>query len=679
MTTTSAPPTTVHWKTPSLHLEVALGPGPVRLLGLRRPGAASVLAAHPLIEVFLAAEGRVRSAAGYTGSRVGSRLRYVGHEADDDTLRLTQLDPVTGLEVASTLARRGDGALRVSHRLRNTGEEPVTVTAVSTLSLRTPAPATSRRYRLVEGRSEWLGEGDWSERPLTSVLRGLALDVTAQDARGRHLVSSTGGWSTGSVLPTGVLVDAEGDALAWQVEVTAGWLWELSQRQDGVVVNVCGPTDLEHQFAITLAPGDEFVTAPAGLAVGADRDAAIAALTRYRRAIRERRPIDAGLPVVYNDFMNTLMGQPSTEALEPLIAAAAAAGAEYFCIDAGWFTDATEYWDAIGVWREASARFTGGLASVIRSIRDAGMVPGLWIEPEIVGVESEALAALPDDAWFQRHGAPVVEADRRHLDLRHPAARAHMDDAVDHLVSTFGVGFIKIDYNIEPGAGTDRTGAPGLGLLEHGRALRAWLRDAQRRHPEVLFENCASGAMRMDYALLSVAHLQSTSDQQDPTRSAAVTASAPLSVLPEQAGNWAYPAAGMSRGELSLSMVNGIMGRLYLSGHLDRLDEGQFALVREAVDLHKELRHVFAESTPFWPLGVPGWDDPVLALGFVADDGIRYLAVWSRGEAGRVEVPAATRPTQIFPTGPAWTVSLGREGAVIDVPAGPDAAIFRYE
>ncbi len=37
--------------------------------------------------------------------------------------------------------------------------------------------------------------------------------------------------------------------------------------------------------------------------------------------------------------MNTLKGNPTTERPLPLISAAAAAGAECFCIDAGWYDD----------------------------------------------------------------------------------------------------------------------------------------------------------------------------------------------------------------------------------------------------------------------------------------------------------------------------------------------------
>src|SRR5699024_1752413 len=50
-----------------------------------------------------------------------------------------------------------------------------------------------------------------------------------------------------------------------------------------------------------------------------------AQLTSYRRwLLRHRR--DEPMPLVYNDFMNTLMGQPSTQALIPLVKEAGALG-----------------------------------------------------------------------------------------------------------------------------------------------------------------------------------------------------------------------------------------------------------------------------------------------------------------------------------------------------------------
>ena len=221
--------------------------------------------------------------------------------------------------------------------------------------------------------------------------------------------------------------------------------------------------------------------------------------------------------MVFNDYMNTLMGDPTTEKLLPLIDAAAEAGVDYFCIDAGWYAEG-HWWDTVGAWQPAESRFPGGgLIAVIDHIRARGLQAGLWLEPEVIGIRSPLAASLPDAAFFSRGGVRIAEHGRHLLDLRHPAALAHLDEVVDRIVGDYGVRFIKMDYNTMTGPGTDSTGSsPGQGLLEHNRALLGWIDRVQARHPRLIIENCASGAMRMDYAMLSRLHLQSTSDQQDP-------------------------------------------------------------------------------------------------------------------------------------------------------------------
>jgi alpha-galactosidase len=149
-------------------------------------------------------------------------------------------------------------------------------------------------------------------------------------------------------------------------------------------------------------------------------------------------------------------------------------------------------------------------------IRASGLVPGLWLEPEVVGVRSPLAESLPEAAFFQRDGERVVDNGRYHLDPRHPAAVGHLDAVVDRLVADYGVGYFKLDYNVNPGPGTDlHADSPGAGLLGHQRALLAWLDEVLDRHPDLTLENCASGAMRSDYAMLSRLQLQSTSDQVD--------------------------------------------------------------------------------------------------------------------------------------------------------------------
>jgi alpha-galactosidase len=136
--------------------------------------------------------------------------------------------------------------------------------------------------------------------------------------------------------------------------------------------------------------------------------------------------------------------------------------------------------------------------------------------------------------------------------------------------------------------------------------------------------------MRIDYALLSRFQLQSTSDQQDLLRYPPIAAAAPAAIAPEQAASWAYPQPSFTDDEIAFTLCGAMLGRIYLSGHLDHMSREQRELVAEAVRVHKGLRGALASAVPFWPLGLPRWTDPWIALG-LRTPRASYLTVWRRG------------------------------------------------
>jgi alpha-galactosidase len=139
--------------------------------------------------------------------------------------------------------------------------------------------------------------------------------------------------------------------------------------------------------------------------------------------------------------------------------------------------------------------------------------------------------------------------------------------------------------------------------------------------------------MRTDYALLARLQLQSTSDQQDFLRYPPIAAAAPAAMTPEQAANWAYPQPDFTDDEIAFTLCGALLGRVHLSGHLDRMSPHQRDLVAEAVRVYKSIRADLARAMPFWPLGLPRWADSWIALGLRAP-GISYVTVWHRGPLG---------------------------------------------
>src|SRR5699024_12300749 len=112
---------------------------------------------------------------------------------------------------------------------------------------------------------------------------------------------------------------------------------------------------------------------------------------------------------------------------------------------------------------------------------------------------------------------------------------------------------------------------PGAAPSRHNRAHLHRLDGLHARSPDQVIENRRSGAMPSDWAMLSRLQLQSTSDQQDFRKYPPVAVSAPMMMLPEQAANWAYPQPGMTREEVAFCLVTGLLGRFFLSGHLNEL------------------------------------------------------------------------------------------------------------
>jgi alpha-galactosidase len=642
---------------------------------------------RPLVEVLVSGQGSMWSGERAIETAVGARLTYQGHDQQTRDgwreLRINLRDPVTGLAARLHLeAPAGIPAVRSWVELTNTGPDPLTVQAVTSMvhyGFESPDMLT-----LHWADNEWLAECRWQQRPLREVLPDLNREAHQHDPRGCFAIGGRGSWSTARYLPSGVLTSSNDAALGWQVEHSGGWRWEVGARGSGYYLTLLGPTDEQNQWRRHLAPGDSFTSVPAALVQSAAGfDGAMAELTRYRRRIRRPHTDHSRLPVIFNDYMNTLMGDPTTGKLLPLVDAAADVGAEYFCVDAGWYDDdATGWWDAVGAWEPASGRFPNGIKEVLDRIRDRGMVPGLWLEPEVIGVRSAVAAALPDEAFFRRDGVRLVEHGRHQLDFRHPAARAHLDKVVDRLVSDLGIGYLKLDHNIDAGAGTQvRADSPGAGLHDHILAYYQWLDDILDRHPELVVESCASGGLRMDYGLLARSQLVSTSDQQDFLRYPPIAASAPTAALPEQAAVWAYPQPDFTADEIAFTLCGALLGRVHLSGFLDQMSSAQRALVRDAIEVYGEIRQDIAHAVPFWPLGLPQWTSEWLALGIRTDD-VTYLTVWRRGGPSECQVSLpedAGNPEILYPrhSSAALHWDSGSRRLTVDIPRTPMAVLIR--
>ncbi|MCU0513585.1 MAG: alpha-galactosidase [Anaerolineae bacterium] len=570
----------------------------------------------------------------YTGTLPGTRLRCQQVQEyplpDGCRIEIELLDPVSHLAVVLAL-RLYDTApvLRCQVRLHNQGPDTLTLQYLSSFALwglLTPAGAgQAADFRLHLPHHSWNSEFQWRSCRVAD----LGLSFQSAFSFKRIALSATGGWPSAEHLPMGLLEDTrQGQTLFWQIEHNGSWHWEIGDKAHELYLRLSGPTERESHWWKRLAPGERFESVPVAVGAAAGGvEAAVQALTAYRRLVRQPHADQQTLPIVFNDYMNCLMGDPTTARLLPLIARAADLGCEVFTIDAGWHGDGA-WWDTVGAWQPSTARFPGGFAEVIHAIRARGMLPGLWLEIEVVGVDSPLAAELPEACFFQRHGRRVIDNGRYALDFRHPRVVAHADAVIDRLVRDYGIGYFKLDFNINPGLGTDvLADSPGDGLLAHHRAWLHWLEGVQSRYPDLIIEGCASGGMRMDGAVLSRVSLQSSSDQMDYRRTARIAAASSSAVPPEQCANWVYPLADADAEAITFNVINGLLARIHVSGELAQLSGAQLEALGAGLALYRRLRAGIPHSRPVLPWGLPTTDDTWLCSG-LADESRLLLAVW---------------------------------------------------
>jgi alpha-galactosidase len=584
-----------------------------------------------------------------TGGTPGSRLVYTGKSEVSTALgkRFTihQSDPVLGLEVESIYETFANlPVVRRSARVTNRGHQNVGIEYLSSAMLYNLAsPRRFEQELLIHfAQNTWQAEAQW---------RAVKPSRAGFIDNGNFTVSpaafdSIGTWSTQRYLPMGVIENTElGVTWFWQIEHNGTWHWELANTEDkAVYAYIGGPDELHGHAWKVLSPGEMYTTVPA--AVGCVRgsfEEAVDALTRYRRAACLRPRADTrNLPVIFNDYMNCLEGDPTTAKELPLIEAAAAAGCEYFVIDAGWYAELNEdWWGSVGAWQPSKTRFPGGLQEVLDRIRAKGMVPGLWLEPEVIGIHSP-LKNKPDAWFFQRHGKRVIDHSRYLLDLRNPEVRAYLHSVVDRMVGEYKVGYIKMDYNVDGLEGTEyQADSPGQGLLEHNRAHLAWLDEVLARYPDLTIENCGSGGGRMEYAMLSHLQLQSSSDQEDYRLYPAIEVGESAAVLPEQLAIWSYQLANGDSDAATFNLVNAMLFRIHQSGHLAELSPASFAQVKNGLRIYKErIRPHIGSAVPYYPLGLPDMTDTIspISLGMRSPHS-NFIAVWRLKGEERVHLP----------------------------------------
>ena len=611
-------------------------------------------------------------------------LRYVSHTLSEETLAVVQADELVQVTVYLH-SYVGSAVIRARTEVKNISEEPLTVTSLSSFVLpRICSAGKTERTHLWRFLQSHHGEC----QPRRQSLSALGLYPVTFAGQQRIAMANIGSWSTKEALPQGIVEGADG-CIMFQIESNNSWYYEISDTGGQYYLYLGGANEPFGDWCKPLQPGESYTSVPVALCTAGNAESAIREMTKYRRRIAGRCAADEGLPVIFNEYMHLSWDSPSEENTRRCALAAAEAGAEYYVIDCGWHDEVpgSEVYPYVGVWKESKARFPSGLRKTTDYIRSLGMKPGLWIEPEVVGYKcAEMLAYYGEDCFFRRHGKKVCVQGRYFLDFRAEKVRAYLTETVRRMVEEYGAEYIKTDYNQDAGVGTERDAASfGEGLELCAKAYLGWVDEMRARFPQVLFETCASGGLRMDHETLQHFSIVSTSDQTDYKKYPYIAGNILSAALPEQAAVWSYPVGSdtapngvfaptrawveenITEEQVVMNMVNALLGRMHLASRIGLLSAEKFALVQEGVAYYKTLSKAKKEALPVFPLGFTSFGGKQVAAGFEAQGKV-YLAVWNLGGGNTLRLPLRAPVTEVRVAYPqAGPVRVRAAGTALEV------------
>lgn len=308
-----------------------------------------------------------------------------------------------------------------------------------------------------------------------------------------------------------------------------------------------------------LDPGEK-VSSPAlhlGLVL-ADLDAAVNAMTAHvRRSVLRRDPrnfclIESGIgPEV----------SITPESVHAAIDGGAEMGAEVFFLDAVWFSKDGSTWNpTVGDW-EVGEVFPDGIGGFRERVHRHGMKFGLWMEPERIGADSAAATTHADFIARGYDGKPSAG----HVDLTNPAAAAWLEAHMERLIVEHQLDFFRLDYNtgyLGDGFANERHGYLENHYWRYYQTFYAVVQGLRDRHPDVVFENCASGGARTDLGMVRFFDHTWVTDWQLAPRSVSIVDGLSMVLPPEcidrNIGSGMY---GHLRGDIDLQLRQALFGR----------------------------------------------------------------------------------------------------------------------
>ena len=366
-------------------------------------------------------------------------------------------------------------------------------------------------------------------------------------------------------------------------------------------------------------------------------------LHAHLRSLASGPPREA--PVVANTW-EAVYFDHALERLTALADVAARVGVDRFVLDDGWFRGRRNDTAGLGDWWVDAEVWPEGLHPLVDHVRGLGMQFGLWVEPEMINVDSDTARDHPERILRGRHDLPLAWRTQQVLDLQDEAAYTQVRDSLLDLVEEYDVDYLKWDHNRDL---TDAThdGVPAV----HGqtRAFYRLLDEVRAAHPGLEIESCASGGGRVDAEVLARTDRIWPSDTIDPLERQHLQRWTSLLVPPELMGSHVGGPVAHTTGRshpLGYRAATALLYSFGIEWDLTGLDDATLEELTRWLTLHKRVRPLVARGS----LVHPDHPDPaVMVTGLVAADRSEAWYVVTTVAATATQHPAPLRLTGLDP------------------------------
>ena len=519
---------------------------------------------------------------GLVGARNGSMLfpQFVvrsvatGDESADGSAGQADCrayDAESGVELTLHLELADSGLLRLRGTLTNTGVDGY---ALDSLLLALPTPAMESR--IIDQTGHHLRERDIQTHEFTIGTHLRTLRV----ARGHALSSIHGtcqpstGWRTGLTHYVHV---------AW-----SGNVQTLAERNTLGFQTLMGG-ELLMPGEIVLDAGQSYETPWLVATWGNGLDQAAGRIHDWLRA-RPSHPTTPR-PVTLNAW-EAVYFDHSLPRLLTLVDQAAQIGVERFVLDDGWFGSRRDDRSGLGDWVVSDEVWPNGLAPLADAVHEKGMQFGLWFEPEMINLDSDAARAHPDWILRPRSHLPIEARHQQVIDLTNPGAYEHVLGQMQRVLADTSIDYIKWDFNRDLyEAISPRSRRPVY--HDQVRATYALMDALLAFHPGLEIESCAGGGGRIDLGMMSRAVRVWGSDCIDPIERQLIDPGTALLLPPEMVGSHIGATVSHTTGRttnLSLRASTAMFSHMGIEWDITTAGPDERAELKAWVELHKQLR-----------------------------------------------------------------------------------------